>query len=161
MTDLPIIGRAELVDFPDLSLNAVPSKTDTGADASSIWVSSLQKTDEGISCIFLGPESTHYTGELQFFKEGDYSVTRVSNSFGQKEIRYKVKLRIRIQGRLINATFTLADRGSKTYPVLIGRRLLHGKFLVDVSTGKPLTKQEKEKKQKLKQDLSKMGYSTN
>lgn len=160
MSDLPIIGRAERVDFPDLQLKKIPAKTDTGADASSIWVSTITETTDGIECVFMGKESEFYTGKAISFARGEYEFTRVANSFGQREVRYKVKLRIRIKGKLIRATFTLSDRGSKTYPILIGRKLLHGKFLVDVAIGEPLKEQENMKKKKLKEDLSEMGYST-
>ena len=33
------------------------------------------------------------------------------------------------------ATFTLADRSTQVYPVLIGRATLNGKFIVDVQKG--------------------------
>ena len=156
-----IIGRAERIDFLDLDMLKVPAKVDTGADASSIWASSITETaDGGIKCVFLGPDFEQYTGNAVLFDKEQYSVTRVANSFGHKEVRYKVKLRVKIGKRLINASFTLADRGSKTYPVLIGRRLLQGKFVVDVSAGMPLTEIEKTKKQKLQQELKQMGYSS-
>lgn len=159
-SELPIIGRAERVDFPDLGLFNIPAKTDTGADASSIWVSKVTETDEGIHCEFMGEGSEFYTGKSFTFTRGEYEFTRVANSFGQREVRYKVKLKIRIKGKLIRATFTLSDRGTKTYPILIGRKLLHGKFLVDVAAGVPLTEQENLKKKKLQEDLNEMGYST-
>lgn len=147
-----IIGRVGTIDIIDLGLTRVPAKVDTGADTSSIWVSSVSETPAGLDCVFFGPGSPYYTGKVVKISNG-YKVTRVANSFGEKELRYKLKLRIRVRGRIIRATFTLSDRSRKTYPILLGRRLLKGKFVVDVSQGQALEDVEKSKARQLKQDL--------
>lgn len=131
---LTVIGPSEKVELPDLQLKAIPAKTDTGADSSTIWASRIKETAKGLECIFFGPDSPHHTGQTVTFKR--FTTARVTNSTGQTELRYKVKLRIRVRGRLVRATFTLSDRSQMTYPILLGRRLLRGKFLVDVSKGK-------------------------
>lgn len=153
-----IIGRAEKIDFPSLEIKRVPAKVDTGADASSIWVSSTRIENGELICIFFGPSSKHYTGKEVIFTKEEYTQTRVANSFGQREIRYKVKLTVKILGKTINATFTLSNRENKTYPVLIGRKLLHKKFIVDVSKGSPLVQEEKAKRLLLQNDLQKMEH---
>ena len=48
-------------------------------------------------------------------------------------MKYRTKLSIRIKGRRIKVGFGLSDRSTHNYPVLIGRKTLHGKFLVDVT----------------------------
>jgi hypothetical protein len=48
-------------------------------------------------------------------------------------MKYRTKLSIRLKGRRIKANFGLSDRSTHNYPVLIGRKTLHGKFLVDVT----------------------------
>lgn len=151
-----IIGRAERIDIVTLGLSKVPAKIDTGADASAIWVSSAYVEGTDLVCVFFGQGSPFYTGQPVRFPKGEYSLTRVSSSFGHKEVRYRVKLSIRIGGKRVSATFSLSNRDTRTYPVLIGRRLLHGKFLVDVSAGSPLVSQERAKKRKLKADLAEL-----
>jgi hypothetical protein len=146
------IGRAEKIDLVDVSMGDVPAKVDTGADSSSIWVSHVAEQDDGLHIVFFGTGSPYFTGDEIVIRSG-YRVTRVANSFGQKELRYKLKLRIRVRGRLIRATFTLSDRSQKTYPILLGRRLLQGKFIVDVSQGEALIADEKQKAKQLKQAL--------
>lgn len=148
---LALIGRAEKADFPDINAFGVPVKIDTGADASSIW-GTAQETESGIDVVFFGEESPFYSGKKVHFDTGEYQLTRVANSFGHKEVRFKVKLSIKVAGRNIKGTFTIANRSNKLYPVLLGRRLLHGKFLVDVSDGKPLTKEERKRKKRLEKD---------
>ncbi|MCA9333079.1 ATP-dependent zinc protease [Candidatus Saccharibacteria bacterium] len=153
MKDFQIIGRAERVNLPELGLKGVPAKVDTGADASSIWATGLEVSDNGLEVVFFGPDSPYYSGEKVQFPPGTYTFTRVASSFGQREVRYKVKLRVKVAGRVIYATFTLANRSSKTYPILIGRKLLHGKFIVDVSKGNPLIGEERKKRAIMKKEL--------
>lgn len=151
-----IIGRAEKIDLRDFGVENVPAKVDTGADTSSIWASSIEEREDGLYFVLFAPESEYYTGKVQHFTKPDYELTRVANSFGQKELRYKVKLRITLKDRKVRATFTLSDRSLKTYPILLGRKLLHGKFLVDVADGDPLHELEQEKAEQLKRDLAKV-----
>ncbi len=151
-----VIGRVELIDILTLNTEGVHAKVDTGADLCSIWTSHAKETEQGLECIFFGPESPYYTGEKVIIPHGKFTLTRVSSSFGNQQYRYKTKLKIRLANRVINATFTLADRGNKLYPALLGRRLLHSKFLVDVSGGKPLIEAEKNRKIKLKKDLKRI-----
>ena len=154
MTELTIVGRAETASFPGLGIQGVPVKIDTGADSSSIWAHVVEESDDKLQVIFFGPESELYTGEVHLFEHSEYSITRVANSFGHREIRYKIKLSIHVKNRTIQGTFTLSDRSKKLYPVLIGRALLHKKFLVDVSKGKPLRGEEKARQQKLIEELA-------
>lgn len=155
------IGRAEKIELLDFKLSDIPAKIDTGADLGSIWASEITEEEDGLYFVLFGPSSPHYTGKPQIFTKSDYSLTRVANSFGQKELRYKVKLLIKVKGRVVRATFTLADRSQKTYPILLGRRLLHGKFLVNVTGGDTLAEEEQQKAVTLKQDLQKMSPNKN
>jgi hypothetical protein len=148
-----IIGRAEKINIPSLGLKGVPAKIDTGADASSIWCSRLQIVDGELHCVFFGRRSPFYTGKTIIFDMEEVDLTRIANSFGHRELRYKIKLPIEVKGRKIKATFTLTDRSTKLYPVLIGRSLLKNKFLVDVSRGTPLHEEETERLKRLRKEM--------
>jgi hypothetical protein len=154
MKELTLIGRAERVELPQLSLKKVPAKIDTGADASSIWGAGSVDEQGHLHVIFFGEGSPFYDGTTHVFPKKEYSITRVSSSFGHREIRYKLKLQIKVNGRLILGSFTLADRSKKLYPLLLGRSLLKHKFLVDVSKGKPLIAEERKRREKLQNELS-------
>ena len=58
-------------------------------------------------------------------------------------MRYKVKIPVVVKGRKIKANFTLADRSAQVYPVLVGRNILRGKFVVDVKGGATLRHAER------------------
>ncbi|MDB5165707.1 MAG: hypothetical protein JWM00_597 [Candidatus Saccharibacteria bacterium] len=153
MSSLTIIGRAERAILPELSTKRIPVKIDTGADACSIWAHMTEEKNGKLHVIFFGPDSKYYDGKEHVFNPRDYSLTRVANSFGHKELRYKVKLKITVKDRTIRGSFTLSDRSKKLYPILIGRSLLRNKFLVDVSKGNPLITEERKRAQRLKTEL--------
>jgi ribosomal protein S6--L-glutamate ligase len=150
---LTVIGRAEKINLIDFGIDGVPAKVDTGADSSSIWASGVVEKDDVLCFSLFAPGDERYTGKVLEIAKPNYSMTRVANSFGNRELRYKVKLRVSVKGRLIRATFTLADRSKKIYPILLGRRLLQKKFLVDVSGGEPLLVEELARAEALEKDL--------
>jgi hypothetical protein len=149
MTVKPIttIGRIEEVELVDFGNQHIVAKVDTGADVSSIWASGVVEEDNTLSFVLFDHNSPLYTGRVIRVKKPDYRSMIIANSFGGRERRYVVKLRIRLRGRLIKAQFSLANRASKPYPVLLGRKLLHKKFLVDVSKSLPLDNGTKTKEQ--------------
>src|SRR5258708_7829432 len=124
------IGSKELVDFPALGLVKIPAKIDTGADSSTIWSSDIHVTHEGLTFKLFKPGTRFYVNAP--ILASDYRTTTVKNSFGSVELRYKVNLVVRVGDRRIKGWFTLSDRSNMRYPVLLGRRLLKNKFIVDV-----------------------------
>lgn len=127
---LEIIGNNTLIKVAEVE--QVPAKIDTGADSSAIWASdiNLNSQNQLEFCLF-GPESPLYTGEKMVFNE--YSVRRVRSSNGAVSVRFRVAIPTEIQGIKIRVRYTLADRSANQFPVLIGRKTLQDKFLVDVS----------------------------
>lgn len=130
-TTSTIIGSRTHVDFPTIQVDHVPAKIDTGADSSSIWATDVHEEDGILAFVLFGPNSPFYTGKIISVKK--YQVVSVKNSFGKSELRYKVSIPCVIEERKIRVQFTLANRANNTHPILIGRRTLAGKFLVDVT----------------------------
>lgn len=153
-SNLPKIGRAEFIDLVNNGIKNVPVKVDTGADLSSIWASEIKEQKGSLSFTLFGKGSEFYTGKKITLSKEQYQQTRIANSFGAKEVRYLVKLKVKVNGRIVNGSFTLADRSMKIYPILIGRRLLKNKFLVDVAAGRPLIELERNRKNKLHIELN-------
>lgn len=125
-----IIGNNVLVTIA--GIKDIPAKVDTGADSSSVWASDIHINHEGQLefCLF-APQSPFYTGE--HITVEDFTAMQVRNSTGDVTIRYQVPLSIKVKRRRVRAKFTLADRSRNRFPVLIGRKTLQNKFLVDVS----------------------------
>lgn len=125
---LKIIGRREFIDFPLLNIEHVEAKVDTGAYTSAIDCNRIE----------LKTENKKQVLEFRLFNNTTYLVEdftrkKIKNSFGEMEERYVIKTLIAIGGKKINTIISLSDRGNMRYPVLIGRRLLKGKFIIDVN----------------------------
>ncbi len=134
MTHQPIvIGRSEFLNFIGIAAR-IPAKIDTGAYHSAIHYVHAQEIErEGLKLLYaelLGHPSARTVCPMEF---SDYKLVAVRNSFGTTEIRYKVRLKVKIGSKLCYASFTLANRANNLMPVLIGRELLGNRFLVDVS----------------------------
>lgn len=127
-----IIGRSEELGFVDFDAPNVPAKTDTGAYRSAVHAKNITLSKE--------------TGELSFDLLGGHPVcgdmhkivitkrfttATVENSFGHREERFEVRLKVKLGPKVFIAGFTLADRAKKIYPILLGRKLLNNRFLVD------------------------------
>lgn len=135
MTRLPKqlahVGTIEYIDLPADGIFGVPAKVDTGADSSAVWASNIRETSGTLSFVLFDRASSFYTGRVITTQK--YTTASIKNSFGQTEFRYKVTLPVTLAGQKLRVRFTLANRVNNRYPVLIGRRTLHGKFLVDVT----------------------------
>lgn len=130
-----IIGRAELVSFPELGLDAVHAKVDTGAHRSSIDVSYVEEKDGVLHYTLFHEGDPNYSGDV--LTTDSYRSVTIYNSFGEGQDRYEVKIWISLGKKKVKTGFTLADRSKKIYPVLLGRKLLQERFMVDVSEGVP------------------------
>lgn len=123
-----LIGRREFVDFPLLSMNHIEAKIDTGAYTSAIHckhIKQIFREGKEILELQLLDDTIHYAEH--------FTKKLIKNSFGEKEERYVIKTLICIGKKKILTTISLSDRENMRYPVLIGRRLLKGKFVVDVN----------------------------
>lgn len=129
------IGRTDLADFPLLKLYDLPVKIDTGAYSSAMHCSHIEvKTlddEEVLAFHLLDARHEAYTG--QEILATDWSVAQVKSSSGHLEERYVIQTSIALFGKQYEMDLSLTDRADMRYPVLLGRKLLKGRFVVDVS----------------------------
>ena len=131
LEQLPVIGPSALISIGKRAVD-VPAKIDTGAESSAIWASHIRIDKDGILKFRLfGEGSPFYNGKV--FKRKDYKVIATRSAMGEEQIRYRVYFPILIGGCRIRVLFSLADRSKNSFPILIGKRTLQGKFIVDVS----------------------------
>lgn len=129
---LKVIGRHVRVDFPDLDTLNVDAKVDTGAFRTVLHCDRFEEieTPEGkqLMAVFdldgRGPKTFYFKNF--FLKE-------FKSSFGEKERRYCIKTTIRIGRKNIKSSVSLTNRRDMKFQVLIGRKTLLRKFVVDVS----------------------------
>jgi hypothetical protein len=130
-----IIGTRDRIDLPGFKLYDLPCKIDTGAETSAIHCHRIRLMEvdgeEMISFRLLDPSHEAYNDHeyrTTFFKE-----KKIKSSFGHSEYRYSIKTKVALFGETFLAELTLADRVKMKYPLLLGKRLLKNRFLVDVS----------------------------
>lgn len=130
-SQIETIGTSVSIDFKRYkNLKNIPARVDSGARTSSLWVSNIKvRSNDTISFLLFGPSSPYYTGKRVSIPLLGTRI--VTNSTGIEQTRYIVQLSITINKKHINAKFTLSDRATQTYPILIGRNTLRGNFLVD------------------------------
>ena len=129
------VGRSEEINFPELNLNKITAKIDTGAYSTALHCYDVYEMREGkekILCFkVLDPSFSKYKNEEIHYRQ--FSRKKIKNSSGENETRYIIKTKIEMGGKTILTDVSLADRGNMKFPVLIGRKLLAKGFLVDVS----------------------------
>jgi len=132
---LKTIGRKEKITLPELGLNLVWAKIDTGAYTSSIHAEEIRLEEIDGKKILkfqaLLPGHQKFSGKTLAFEK--YREKKVKNSFGQTEVRFLIETKLKLAGETFRAEFTLTDRSSMKNAILLGRKILREKFLVDVS----------------------------
>ncbi len=129
-----IIGRTEPLDFVELSLNKVPAKIDTGAYRSAIHAENIKLSEDGktLSCEILA-NHPFANGLSEKVTTDEFRTVNIANSFGDEETRYEIKLKIKLGPKIFRTPFSLADRSKKTYPILVGRKALNERFIIDTA----------------------------
>lgn len=124
-----VIGRVDKADFPLLNLEDIAIKIDTGAYTSSIHCDNIVEKEDALHCTFLDEEHPLYNGKEFIFENYDVVFVRSSNGIIQK--RFQVQSTIKIFGKVFKISLSLSARQEMRYPVLIGRKFLTKKFIVD------------------------------
>ncbi len=129
------IGRIDKADFPQFELFNIEVKVDTGAYNSAIHCHHIRslfiEEKPAIGFVLLDPNHEAYHEREHIYT--DFKIKRVKSSNGQFEERYLINTSLVLFGRTFKGYFSLADRSSMRFPVLLGRRILLKHFIVDVS----------------------------
>lgn len=124
-----MIGRFDRADFPDLHLNDISIKIDTGAYTSSIHCENIKEEEGILKCTFLDEEHPLYNGKEFTFT--NYDVVFVKSSNGMVQKRYQIQTTIKLFHEIFIISLSLAARQEMKFPVLLGRKFITKKFTVD------------------------------
>ena len=134
-SDKKIIGRLEFVDLPDWDINGIVAKIDTGAYSSSLHCHNINKYMQNnttwVHFNLLDPDHLFYNEKL--FKLPISDEREVKSSNGQSQKRIFVQTRIKFFEQIFDIELSLTNRSEMKHPLLIGRKFLKNKFLVDVA----------------------------
>jgi hypothetical protein len=130
-----VIGRIEKIDLPELSIFDLDAKIDTGAYTSSLHCHKITtekyKGKLWTQFYVLDPGHPEYEGKP--YRYPVHKIKKVKSSNGMIEERVIIKLKTVFFGKKGSIQLSLANRSEMKYPVLIGRRFLSDKYIVDVS----------------------------
>lgn len=126
-----IIGAVEPVYFPPMK-SAFPARIDTGATTSALDVQNLKVFERDgkkwVSFTLINRAS----GESHDFEKPRRKRIRVKRII-EDEHRPMVEMDIKMGGKTFKADFTVTERTDFEYQALIGRNVLSGRAIVDVS----------------------------
>lgn len=125
------LGRCDRIDLPEMELVGIHAKIDTGAYTSSLHCSKAQVVKGKLVFVLFDEAHPEFTGMKFTFTK--FTQREIKNSFGIAEKRYVIKTKIKIFDQVIKAEFSLSDRDNLRYPVLLGRKILRKRFIIDVT----------------------------
>jgi hypothetical protein len=125
-------GIFEQISIPELGINNVLAKIDTGAYSGALHCSKIRefiRESDGKKVLRFTPSENHSNAmELT-----DYHSAYVRSSSGHRVKRYLFDTDIVIKGNVYKIRIGLSDRSDMSFEILIGRRFLReNNILVDV-----------------------------
>lgn len=130
-----VIGREDVADFPLLHLEGVEVKSDSGAYTSSFHCHNIELITvdghEKLKCLFLDPQHEKYHDKEFIFDS--FSMKKVKSSNGYMEERFSIQTEIKLFDQIYPIELTLTERAAMKFPVLLGRKFLAKRFVVDPS----------------------------
>lgn len=126
------LGWREWGALPELGITAIKMKVDTGARTSCLHAFKLEpfsKDGEDWLRIWVHPEQESDREHMCEAKIHDQR--EVTDSGGHTELRYVIKTKLKVGEFYDDVEFTLTNRDSMKFRMLLGRQAMRGVFLVD------------------------------
>lgn len=130
---LPMLGWREWVALPELNIPAIKAKVDTGAKTSALHAFQVERfQSKGVDMVrfWMHPiqlnEETVVQCQAPLLDERE-----VSDSGGHKEQRLVIATTLQMKDFSDTIELTLTNRDTMRFRMLLGRRVMEQKFLVD------------------------------
>ena len=141
---LSVIGWREWISLPDLGVDKISAKVDTGASTSSLYATHIK--------VFEQDNKEFAKFRVTYGKPGKrkFSITeaplvgfrKIKSSSGETEERPVILTSVCIMGQCWKSEITLTSRQSMQFPMLLGRACIKKRFVVDPSRANLSAKQE-------------------
>jgi len=127
------IGWREWVALPDLNLPALKAKVDTGARTSALHAFLIEPyTKDGIDMLRFMIHPIQLNDRLEVECHAPvFDYREVTDSGGHREMRYVIQSRLVIGNIEQPVEMTLTNRDTMRFRMLLGRRAMENRFLVD------------------------------
>lgn len=128
-----MIGWREWISLPELGVESLKAKVDTGARTSSLhaWcIEEYEKDGQPWVRFFLHPEQRDDTFEVE--AHAPLCERRhVRPSTGRRQLRHVIETTVELLGHSYTTEVTLASRDAMGFRMLLGRQALRRRFVVD------------------------------
>lgn len=130
-----VIGSLETCNLPELGINNLEIRVDTGAQTSSLHVDNIQrlkKNGKPFVQFDIHPD-IYNIDELVTCCTPIADIRRIKSSNGESQERYVIKTLLELGKQSWPIEITLTDRSDMSYLMLFGREGMSNKVLVDPS----------------------------
>ncbi|WP_199915611.1 ATP-dependent zinc protease family protein [Saccharobesus litoralis] len=128
-----IIGRLENINLPELAINELTVRVDTGAQTSSLHVDNIEQimVNKKPFVVFDIHPQIHDVDKVVRCKAPLHDIRKIKSSNGSSEQRYVIKTKAALGDLEWDIEITLTDRSDMTYLMLLGREAMGKHFYVD------------------------------
>lgn len=128
-----VVGWREWVSLPELGIPGLKVKIDTGARTSALHAFMLEPFESGDGlCIRFGIHPLRKRKDIEIFTQARVIDERwVTDSGGHREMRYVINTTVLLGEIRLHTEISLSNRDGMIFPMLLGRRVLQDRFLVD------------------------------
>lgn len=132
---LPLIGWREHVRLPDLGVESIKAKIDTGARTSAIHAFDVVvELHRGVKFVSFEIHPEQRSARNAVSVEAEVLDERwITSSTGHRQRRHVVLIDVELAGVRWTSEVTLARRDQMGFRMLLGREALRDRFLVDPS----------------------------
>jgi len=129
---LPLIGWREWLSLPDLGIDQVKAKIDTGARSSALYAFDieLEKENHREMVVFKVHPFQHDDNYTVIARAELLENRQVKNSGGKAELRPVIITHVNLQGQIWPVELTLTHRRGMKFRMLLGREAIRNRFLV-------------------------------
>ncbi|BFM07018.1 ATP-dependent zinc protease family protein [Halioxenophilus aromaticivorans] len=130
-----VIGAVEACSLPELSIEDLKIRVDTGAKTSSLHVDNLRcitKNNKPWVKFDIHPEA-YSVDQVVHCEAKLHDIRSIKSSNGSSEERYVIKTMFQLGSQSWPIEITLTDRSDMSYLMLLGREGMSDRVLVDPS----------------------------
>jgi hypothetical protein len=130
---LPVMGWREWLSLPDLGIQAIKAKIDSGARSSAIHAFDIKtRSVRGRTRLRFKVHPYQHDSHETWESEA-YAIDKrqIRNSGGSTELRYVILTTVQLDEYQWPIELTLTNRDVMGFRMLLGRQAVRGRFLID------------------------------